>query len=253
MEPAGIALLLGAGLLAGAVNAVAGGGSFVTFSALVASGLTPIEATATALLAIYPAGIASTAAYRAELLANLNRFGVLTVIGLGFGAAGGWALIQTGDTAFRAIVPWLLLFATALFAAGPAIGGWLAKLARQGEPGLTRRLGGLGLHSLASFYGGYFGAGLGIVLLTTLTLTEGTAFHRINAAKNLLALVIPVLAAAQLVFAGLVDWPRAAAIAGSGLIGGWYGVVLARHIPVWILRTFVLGTGASLTVWFFMQ
>ena len=253
MEAETVALLLGGGVLAAAVNAIAGGGSFFTFPALIASGLAPLEATITAAVAIYPASFVSVAAYFPELRANIRRFAPLAGISLIFGGIGGWALVHSGDAVFRQIVPWLLLFATALFAAGPYIGGRLAALAKGGEPGPRQRFSGLLLHIGTSLYGGYFGAGIGIIMLTTLTLTEGHAFHRINAAKHPLAVAIQVFAMVLFVTSGMVDWPRAAVIAVASLFGGWYGVKLARRIPVPVLRGFVLSTGAALSLWFFIQ
>jgi uncharacterized membrane protein YfcA len=254
LDLAHVLLLAGSGLLAGIVNALAGGGTFFTFSALIAAGLPPIVANATSAVAVTPANVASTFAYRREIGENLARFGWLSFVSLLGGAAGAVLLTRIDNVSFRAAVPWLLLFATVLFAASP----WIVRLARRlsrpdgGRSPLTVAVGLL-IQAATSVYGGFFGAGMGIVMLASLAITEGGDFHRINAAKNLCATLIQLSAVALFVWAGLVSW-REAAIVGVAAVGGGYAAVaFGRRIPPAVIRLMVIAVGVLLTLYFFLE
>lgn len=246
-------LLLGAGFLAGAVNAVAGGGTFFTFSALVAVGLPPVVANATSAVAVTPGNLASSFAYRDEILANLRRFGMLALISTVGGLIGAIILTRIDNADFRRLVPWLLLVATALFAASPLVARLGERIAPGSAAGRSRRLGGLAFQFLISIYGGFFGAGMGIVMLAALAVTEGEDFHVINSAKNLCGTLIQLMSLVIFVVAGLVRWPEAAAIAAACFIGGYAGVLLGRRVPPLAARLFVVTTGALLTLVFFWR
>jgi uncharacterized membrane protein YfcA len=248
-------LLAGSGLAAGLVNAIAGGGTFFTFSALVASGLPPVLANATSAVAVSPANLSSAWAYRTELAANLKRFAALGVVSLLGGLLGAVILTRTENTAFRQLVPWLLLFATLLFAASPRIVALARAIGRsEGQhPSARAWLGGLAFQSVVATYGGFFGAGMGIVMLAALAITEGDDFHLINSAKHLCSTVIQLVAVVLFIVAGLVSWPETLIVGAASVIGGYLGVVFGRRLPAPVIRWLVIAVGGALTIYFFVR
>ncbi|HYF54244.1 MAG TPA: sulfite exporter TauE/SafE family protein [Salinarimonas sp.] len=253
LDPATIALLGAAGFAAGAVNALAGGGTFFTFGALVASGLPPVVANATSAVAVTPGNLSSSWSYRREITANLRRFTLLMAVSLVGGLLGAWILTQTRNDAFRLVVPWLLLVATLLFAASPWIVRAAKALAPARAPGPGEVAAGLSVQFAVSIYGGFFGAGMGIVMLAALAITEGDDFHLINAAKNVCSTVIQLSAVVMFVAAGLVSWPETVVVAGASLAGGFAGVAFGRRMPVGVIRWGVIAVGAGLTILFFLR
>lgn len=253
LDPSTIALLGAAGFAAGAVNALAGGGTFFTFGALVGAGLPPIVANATSAVAVTPGNLSSSWGYRREIAANLRRFAILMLVSLAGGALGAFILTRTQNDAFRQLVPWLLLFATVLFAASPWIVRAAKGLAPAAGPGPGGLAAGLGIQLLTSVYGGFFGAGMGIVMLAALAITEGDDFHLINAAKNVCSTVIQLAAVVMFVLSGLVSWPEALVVAVASLLGGTAGVAFGRRMPVGVIRGLVIAVGAALTVYFFLR
>ncbi len=252
MSPAEAALLVAAGGLAGVVNAIAGGGTFFSFAALTATGLTPLAANATSAVAMLPGQVASTLAYRRELVALGPTLPPLAGVSALGGLAGGFLLLHSGGAAFQVLVPWLLLAATVLFAMSPWIGSWTTRRRGVMEPGRGSRagVGALAIQGLVAVYGGYFGAGMGILMLASLALVFGDDYHAGNAAKNVLAVLMQGFAVLLFLSSGIVHWPEAALVAGSGMAGGWFGVKVARFVPPAIIRAAVVLTGLTLTVWF---
>ena len=238
-----------AGLLAGSLNALAGGGTLVSFPALVWIGVPPIMANATATLTALPGYIASTWACRHDLRAEgaLRLRVILAVTALGglFGA--GMLLVTSGD-AFVGIVPWLLLCATALFAFGPT----LIKMVRMRNigpagPGLSA----LGL-GLVAAYGGYFNGGLGIMLLAIFGLIGFENLLGMNGLKNLLSAILSVVSVTTYATAGLIAWNSAIVLAVATTLGGYLGATYARRIRhPRILRGIIIGIGLVMTVLFF--
>jgi uncharacterized membrane protein YfcA len=255
MELSTALLLAGSGLAAGLVNAIAGGGTFFTFSALVGSGLPSVIANATSSVAVTPANLSSVWAYRRELAANLRRFAALAVVSLLGGLLGAYILTVTDNASFRLLVPWLLLFATVLFAASPKIVALARAIGRyEGQhPSRKAWASGLAFQFLVAIYGGFFGAGMGIVMLAALAITEGDDFHVINSAKHLCATLIQLVAVVLFIVAGMVSWPETIVVGGASVIGGYLGVVFGRKLPAPIIRWVVIGVGASLTVYFFVR
>ncbi|MBF9233316.1 sulfite exporter TauE/SafE family protein [Microvirga alba] len=247
-------LLAASGLAAGLVNAIAGGGTFFTFSALVAVGLPPVVANATSAVAVTPANLASAWAYRRELMANLRRFTALGIVSLIGGLIGAYILTVTDNTAFRRLVPWLLLFATLLFAASPRIVALARAIGRsEGHTPSTRAwAAGLAFQFLVSIYGGFFGAGMGIVMLAALAITEGDDFHLINSAKHLCSTLIQLVAVCLFIAAGLVSWREMFIVGAASVIGGYLGVVFGRRLSPGAIRWLVIGVGAALTLYFFL-
>jgi len=245
-------LLAGSGLVAGLFNAVAGGGTFFTFSALLAAGVPPISANATSAVALVPGSFASTFAYRSEIRANLRHFASLCLVSAIGGGLGALLLLQLENATFRPLVPWLLLAATLLFAAGPVI----TKLARRGGDWGTRRLRRAAMVSfqfLVALYGGFFGAGIGIMMLAALTITEGSDFHRINSAKNLLSALLQIVAVSFFIAAGVIDWLAVAVIGGTAIVGGYGGVAVSRRINPNAMRWLVVAIGLTLTAIFLIR
>ncbi|MBA4262603.1 MAG: hypothetical protein C0443_11475, partial [Comamonadaceae bacterium] len=220
-------LLAVAAFAAGVLNAVAGGGSFLTFPALVFTGVPPIVANATSALAVSPGYLGSTLGFRAELrelpMARLRREMAIAAFG---GVAGAVLLLVTPTQLFSGIVPWLLLFATGLFAAGPT----LARRAQSGRaegPGLARwREPGL---LAVAIYGGYFNGGLGILLMALYTLTGEGRIHTVNALKNLNSLVLSWLAVAAFVVAGVIAWKEGLLMMVAATAGGYFGARWSRR------------------------
>jgi uncharacterized protein len=248
-------LLAGSGLAAGLVNAIAGGGTFFTFSALVAAGLPPVVANATSSVAVTPGNLSSIWAYRQELARYLRRFVGLAVVSFAGGALGAYILVETDNTSFRRLVPWLLLFATILFALSPRIVSLARAIGRyEGRhPSAKARVGGLAFQFLVAIYGGFFGAGMGIVMLAALAITEGDDFHLINSAKHLCATLIQLVAVVLFIVAGLVSWPETVVVGVAAVIGGYLGVGFGRKLPAPVIRWLVIAVGAALTVYFFIR
>jgi uncharacterized protein len=239
-----------AGFVTGAVNAVAGGGTFVSFGALTLVGAAPISANATSSITQFPGYVTSTLAYWTDIRDMWRGALVLVAASLVGSAVGALILLSLDNPQFRALVPWLLVAATALFAAGP----WLrpkashAAQARQGG-GLAAPL----VQFATAIYGGFFGAGMGIMMLATLGLTQGGEYHRLNALKNLLAAVIALVAILVFVLGGVVDWPAAFAMIPGVALGGWSGVWIARRVPQGALRAAVIAVGLALAAYYFWK
>lgn len=234
---------LGAGaaaLAAGAVNAVAGGGTLITFPILTAIGVPAIRANATNTVSLSPGYIGGTFAQRRDLI-GLGRDLRVRLIAAGIGGLGGSILlIVTSEAMFRQIVPFLILAACALLGFQDRLRAFL--LARSSSA-RTHRLLEVSAITLAATYGGYFGAGLGIMLIAVLGLFSDLAFNRLNAVKQLLSVVISICAAAFLIFSGRVEWTLVAVMAPASLVGGHFGGRLAGLIAPKKLRAFVIVFG----------
>jgi uncharacterized membrane protein YfcA len=246
-----VLLLAGAGFLSGALNAVAGGGTFFTFAALLASGLPPITANATSAVALAVGSVASAAAYRREI-SGLWRTSLRLALASAVGSIlGALILIGLDNVTFRGMIPWLLLFATIVFALGPRIARAVGT-AEADAPPLQRRLVGMAIQFLTAVYGGFFGAGMGFLMLASLGLTEGTNYHRINAIKQILAVIIQAVAIVLFIHGGIIAWPAALVTMAAAIVGGYLGVGLARSVPDKMMRGFVIASGAVLTLYYFL-
>ncbi|WP_120997588.1 sulfite exporter TauE/SafE family protein [Stutzerimonas urumqiensis] len=242
-------LLVAAGFAAGGMNALAGGGTFFSFPALLATGLPPVTANATNAVALWPASLAGAWAARSTLR-PLGRYLIpLLLAGLAGGLLGGLLLLAGGDDVFSLLIPWLLLLATALFAASPWLSRWLA--ARRQEA-LVPPHSPLSLvaHGLVSIYGGYFGAGMGILQLAAFSI-EGHAYARANALKNLISAVIYSIATVTFLFAGRVSLVELAILLVGATVGGYVGGALSQKLPAAWLRAFVILVGTAMTVYYF--
>ncbi len=236
--------LVAAGAVAGIVNAIAGGGSLISFPALVLVGLPPITANATNSLALWPGYLSSVPALR-SWLGQPRALIVPCVVSIAGGALGAVLLVLTPPGVFVRIIPLLILAGTMLFAVAPWLQGGLG-----GHGRAQNRAGFLvGLFPSAA-YGGYFGAGLGIMLLAALSVTGETDIRAANAKKNLLSVLINTAAVTYLVIEGVVNWPAALVTMVGSILGGYAGARLSLVLPRRVVRTTVILLGVGLTVYF---
>ena len=258
MTPVDIALIGAGGFAAGAVNAMAGGGTFFSFPAMLAVGLPPVVANASNSVALWPGSLSGAWAYRKEL-ARYKRYlvpmGIASFIG---GAAGGLLLLAAGDARFAALIPWLLAFATLLFAFSPQLSIALKRI-RPAQPAQTGAehdagspLGWL-VQLLVSVYGGFFGAGMGILMMASLAIGGHEDVQHINALKNLLAAVIYSVTVVTFIVAGAVSWPHTLVMVITATLGGYWGASVARKIKGPWLRRMVIAVGIALTVYYFYK
>ena len=245
-----VALLAVAGFFAGALNAAAGGGSLISFPALIAAGYPPLTANVTNNVAVAPGYVSGATGYRRELRGQGGR-AVPLVIASAVGSLVGVGLILVSSQgAFEGIVPFLVLAACALLAARPFIGRRLGKRAGARErPGVASLVG----QALAAVYGGYFSAALGVVVLAFLGLFFDDTLQRLNALKALLQLVIGVVSALGFALLTSVAWSAVAIIAPASVVGGEVGARLARKVSDRALRTGIVAYGLAAAVWLFVR
>ncbi|AZO26977.1 MULTISPECIES: sulfite exporter TauE/SafE family protein [Mesorhizobium] len=244
-----VVLLFVAGFVSGAANAVAGGGTFVTFGAMTLVGLPPIMANATSSVTQLPGYITSTLAYLDDIR-HFWRGALLLCLISALGAlAGSLILLALSNPSFRALVPWLLIAATALFAAGP----WLKPTAGPEHQASVGSLAGSLAQFATSVYGGFFGAGMGVMMLATLGLTQAGDYHRLNALKNMLSIVIAIVAILVFVSGGVVAWPQAVVMIPGVALGGYAGVWIAKRVPQGAVRGFVVAVGLLLAFYYFAK
>ena len=243
-----IALLFLAGFMSGAINAVAGGGTFISFGALSLIGVPPISANATSSIAQFPGYVTSTLAYWSDIRRMWRGALLLCLVSAVGSLLGALLLLALDNPSFRAMVPWLLIGATTLFAAGP----WLKPKPRNpGEAAQVGSLAGRSVQFVTSIYGGFFGAGMGIMMLATLGLTESGDYHRLNALKNMLAIVIAAVAIVVFVSGGVVAWLEVLFMMPGVALGGYSGVWAAKRVPQAIVRVFVIAIGLFLAGYYF--
>jgi uncharacterized protein len=243
-----VLLLLGAGLLAGAMNAAAGGGSFVTFPVLVLTGLPSVAANASSTVALFPGSLASTWAYRAELTGVADTpLNVLVLASLAGGACGAVLLLATPSSTFDVIIPWLLLLATLAFAFGGRIGASLSRHVRIGSSIV------LPIQFVLAIYGGYFGGAVGIMMMAVWSLLGRVNLKAVNPAKTLLVAAANAIAVLCFIVAGAVWWRSTAIMLVAGVVGGYAGARIARRLDVRLIRAGVLLISSGMTVVMFIR
>lgn len=236
-----------AGLWAGLQNALAGGGSFITLPALILSGLSPLAANITSTVALFPAQIASGVAGR-QLVSGVGSlsFRGLFVISILGGALGGLLLLNTPSSVFARLVPWLVLFATVAFA-------WGSFAPRESLSRMHLGPAGAGVAQfLISIYGGYFGGGIGFLMMAALTMA-GLATRNAGATKNALAGVINASAVALFLMSPELRWQQALVLSGGAIIGGVLGAMALHHVNERLLRIAIVGIGVALTIGLFVR
>jgi uncharacterized membrane protein YfcA len=240
-------LLFVAAAVGGAINSVAGGGSFVAFPALLFAGVAPVPANATNTIALWPGALAGAIAYRRELMTVRDIVLPLSVAALLGGLLGSLLLLRTSDHTFVLLIPWLLLFATLLFSFGNRVVSRLTRGARASLPvAFATQLA-------ISVYGGYFGGGMGIMMLAVLSLIGMVDIHPMNALKTLLATLVNGVAVVAFVVAGAVVWGPGIVMIFGGVVGGYGGAAIARKVSPQRVRTLVLVVAWAMTAYFFAK
>jgi len=258
-------LLFGAAACGGAVNAVAGGGTLLTFPSLLWAGQSEIVANATSTVALWPGSLSSFWGYRKEVGSSQRELLLLAMPSFLGGVLGAVLLLSTDKETFAALVPWLILAATVLFVAQEPVMRWLRRRAEKGSPrggpdplaapehGNTRSKSRWAVVLVFQFfvgvYGGYFGAGIGILMLAAFGFLGFTNIHHMNALKNLNNLCINGIAAAMFVAKGLVDWRLALFMAVGAIVGGYGGAGTALRIGQKMVRRVIITIGFSLSIW----
>jgi uncharacterized membrane protein YfcA len=251
MDASTAAVLFGGGVLAGGLSAIAGGASFITFPLLLATGLSPLATGITNYVALVPGNAVALIAYREELARVRHGLPVPLAISAVGGLIGTLLLLWSGEAVFAAMVPWLMLAATSLFGLGSLV---KTRLASRG-PLVGRGWEGVSLISqfLLALYGGYFGAGMGFVLLACLNLFGYDNLNEANTVKNAFITVFSLIGGALLLWSGEVSWPHGLPVL-LGTLGGAYGAVrFTRNLPERWLRNAILAWAALLTVYCFWE
>ena len=243
--------LFAAAFVGGALNAVAGGGSFIGLPALLVAGVPAVSANATNTLALWPASISSAWAYRRELAAARPWVTSLGAVSVAGGVLGGLLLVRTSDDAFVRLLPWLLLLAAVTFSFGGAL---QQMLARQHPAGAAaQHVPVLVLQFFIAIYGGYFGGGMGIMMLAALTIAGMKDIHKMNAVKSVLAVAINGVALAEFVALGAIAWAPGLVMMAGGIAGGYLGAATARRVDPRIVRALVTVVAWGMTLYFFLR
>ena len=248
-------ILFVAAILGGTLNSAAGGGTFITLPALIFTGVLPINANASSTVALWPGSIASVWAYRKEF-ANQRRLVtlLLSITSLIGGILGAELLVRTSQTTFVKLLPYLLLLATVLFAlSGPINTRLHGKTTLKNRQSWLTLVGISFLQLIIAIYGGYFGGGIGILMLATLGLMGMENIHEMNAMKTLLTTFINGVAVIIFIIRGIVVWPQAIVMVIGAIIGGYTGAYFARKIDQRLIRGFVILVGVSMTIYFFLR
>ena len=249
MDTLNIILLFAGGILAGMINVLAGGAGFMTFPLLIATGLTEMQANAANFVALVPANIVGTLVYRQELREmrqNLVLRFVLAAVG---GMLGSYLFVWLGAESFHTAIPWLLAFATISFGFGPMLKQWLE---RKQDFDVSRWLWlSLLLEFLVYVYGGYFGLGMGIILLAIYSIFSHMTIHHGQALRNATIAIMTVIGIAIFSSAGLVPWAHAFIMMGGAILGGFGMAKVARKLPQHIVRRTILTWSVMLTAYAF--
>ena len=246
-------LIFLAAVTAGFINAMAGGGTLVSFPVLLAIGISPVVANVTNTVALVPGTIGGMWAQRNEFQSQRNRLMKLLPVSIVGGVAGGLLILNTNENTFRAIIPYLILLATMLLAAQVKIKNWVVARIGHAHTEHHNPLFMMSLVFMAAVYGGYFGAGLGVILMATLGLVTDDSMTRLNFLKQALGFAINLAAAIYFAFSGKVDWMVAFVMIFGSLFGGWIGGRLAGKMKPEILRWIVVSAGLIAAVIFFLK
>lgn len=247
-----ILFLCTAALLAGVMNGVAGGGGLIVFPALLLVGVEPIHANATSTAALWFGTVASSIAYRRELSTQRQELFLLSSTSVVGGIFGSYLLLHTSSKNFTALIPYLMLVATVLFALNQPLMKWLKgnnNISSIRLPMFVIML----LQLVIATYGGYFGGGAGILMLAVLNIMGIENIHNMNAFKSWLATCINAVAIAYFIFAQKIVWFDAIIMAVAAVIGGYASADIARKLPQVLVQYFITGVGLSMTVYFFMN
>ena len=241
-----------AALAAGAINALAGGGTLITFPVLTFLGVPAVAANVTNTVALCPGYFGGTMAQAKDLKGQSKRLWIVIPAGIAGGIIGGFLLLQTGEKLFKDLVPYLILLASGLLAIQDPVRAWLTRRLGEGHGSSLEKISWLPV-GLASIYGGYFGAGLSVIVLSALGLTMEDSLTRLNALKQIIGFSVNVAAAIFFVFSGKVLWPVAIVMSAGALIGGTLGGKLAGRVKPATLRWTVVTIGVIVSVIYFLK
>ena len=243
-----LSLLVSASFIAGIINSIAGGGSFLTFPALVFTGVPTIAANATSAVAVFPGYLSGALGFSKELKEYpKSKFLLLIILSIMGGIGGSLLLLITPASVFSYIIPWLLGFATLLFAFGDFVGKWAKK--NSNSNGITGNLATL----IVCIYGGYFNGGLGIVLLALFSTLGLRDIHLMNGLKNIMSFALSAASVVTFAIAGIVFWQQAFIMMIAATIGGYFGVVVARKLSKNTIRVIIVLIGLIMTIIFGMK
>jgi uncharacterized protein len=240
-----ILLLFAGGLLAGFINVLAGGAGFMTFPLLLAAGMTEIEANASNFVAVLPANVVGAVVYRKELAKVRKHLGLRLVLAAAGGVLGSWILITTGQAAFQAVIPWLLLFATLSFALGP----WIKTKLERDFAFDGRRWMWLSflLEFVVYVYGGYFGLGMGIVMFAIYSIFSAMTIHQANAIRNITITLMTMISIVIFAQAGVIRWIPSLVMMSGAIVGGYATAHIAMRVPHHYVRYGILVWAFCLT------
>lgn len=242
-------LLFCAAVMAGVLNSLGGGGSYITFPMLIVTGMPPIIANATNTLAVWVGTLSSVAAYRNDIKRSRCLLPVLGLASLLGGEIGAVVLLRTPEMVFSALIPYLLLLATTLFAMSGKITRHLYK-----HRGIHMGVGGAILMQLAvAFYGGYFGGGMGIIVLALLAMVGLSDMHEMNAIRSVLGALINGSAVAVFILCGKIAWPQALVMMAGAVLGGYAGALFFKRVHPELMRKIVISIGVIMTIYFFIR
>lgn len=248
--------LVVAAFIAGMLNAVAGGGSFLSFPAMLGTGMLPVHANATNTMALWPGQFTSIAAYREDLRKNTRLIWPIVIASIIGSVAGAWLLLNTPQTTFMKLVPWLLLFAALIFAFSRPMLRWVqSRNAARGDSAerKPRRLAVFVSLLLICVYVGYFGAGGGFVTITLLTLFGIEDLHEINALKVISTTLANGTACVIFTFTRQIEWRYCLLAMAACAVGGYVSARSARRVPQPVLRAFIIVLGFSMAAWYFYK
>lgn len=247
-------ILFMAGFLGGVVNSVAGGGSFITFPALLFVGVSPISANATNTFASCAGYLSGLYGFRQDLVEHKKELPRIILLGLLGGISGAWLLLQTSESLFREAIPWLLLFATLLFIFGTHISSFFKSLAsRYQGASLIRQFSLVLILLTICVYGGFFNAGLGIILLAYLVLAGHTDINAMNGMKLLVSTAVSLVAVVLFIINGAIAWYEGIIVLAGSLIGGYLAAHISRKLPQEYVRVFVMFISCGVTLYFFID
>ncbi len=247
-----IGALFAAGVIAGLCNAIAGGGTFFSFPVFIAMGLPPVIANASNQVAVLPGTFFAAYGYRREFTQHARTIRVSAIIAFLGGISGAIALVYIDNHAFTRLIPFLLLFATLIFTFGQHLSAWLIRKNYRSDwsnPNLFARV----IEYFIGVYGGFFGAGVGIMLMAGLMMMGVTDLQLNNALKNLLASMITLVSALVLAFSGLIEWSYTGIVFVGAMVGGGVGARMAQRIPALWLRRIVMSVGFLLSLVYFKK
>ncbi len=245
------ALLFIAAAIAGGINSVAGGGSFISFPALIFTGVLPVPANATSTVALWPGSVASVGAYRERMPTSRRLMLPLIAVSLTGGMLGALLLLRTPETLFMDLIPYLFAVATLLFIFGKRLTGNFIHLLKRDATLSAPLIAAASLGQLAiSVYGGFFGGGIGILMLAMFQMMHMDDIHAMNGLKALLGAAINGAAVVTFIVAGIVRWPQAVVMIAGAALGGYGGAHYAQKIDPRIVRGVVIAVGAGMTIYF---